>query len=65
MNVKSVRKITTNRQTYSSIKSGNIPAFVIYFGIVKEGTKYNREVYDTLSFFGNVGGFVELLRLVS
>ena len=37
---------------------------MIYMGISKEGTSYERKVYDLLGLFGDVGGLVEVFDYV-
>jgi len=41
----------------------NDPAFVIMMGMEKQGMMYQRQVYDLLQFFGQLGGFIEILNL--
>ena len=57
--------ITTKRNVYSDKEIGNKPAFLIYLGIQAEGTKYERKVYDWITYFGLVGGLTEILLIVS
>ena len=39
----------------------NKPALVVYMGMQKEATRFERRDYDMLAFFGQLGGFFELL----
>ena len=63
LNFSQIINIVSNKSIYRSKDVNNDPAFVIMMGMEKQGMMYQRQVYDLLQFFGQLGGFIEILNL--
>jgi hypothetical protein len=43
---------------------GSQPVFIVYFGVFEQSTKYKRHDYTLLDVLGDIGGVMDILRVL-